>query len=161
MDHTINLKKHEREEEERRFVREPNFTEVKPAARPRMPFKKRHVFIVIITLLVIFGVWECVAANSQWRAVFLTNNQVYFGKFWDMPFSHTIHLSDVYYLQVNQGIQPAGDAAAAQPQLKVIKLGGEIHGPTSEMFIPMNQVLYWENLRSDSALVKTIEQSGK
>ncbi len=157
MDNTINLKRKEKMEEEKRFVREPNFTEEKPVGRPKMPIKRKYIVAGMIAVLAIAAIGECIAANNEWRAVFLTNNQVYFGKFWNMPFMRTIDLRDVYYLQATQPIQPA--ASGAQPQLQVVKLGQEIHGPKSEMHIPMNQVLFWEGLREDSALVKTIESS--
>jgi len=124
------------------------------ATRRPAPWKRKKAVIVtvIIVVLAIYGLW-ILASGLQWRAVFLTNNQVYFGHFFDVPFSGTITLRDVYYLQVNQSDQlDSGD----QSQLKLVKLGSEIHGPTSEMVIPMSQVLFWETLRPDSAIVKTI-----
>ena len=112
--------------------------------------------IIVVAILAFFYIWSVLTSGFAWRAVFLSNNQVYFGHFWNVPFAGTITLHNVYYLQVTQpGQQLSGQQD--QSQLKLIKLGNEIHGPTDEMVIPMSQVLFWETLRSDSAIVKTIQ----
>jgi hypothetical protein len=72
--------------------------------------------------------------------------------------------SDIYYLQVVQPpLQGSGqDAAAAQaqaaaqPQISLVKLGNELHGPEDEMHISRAQVLFYENLKEDGSVVKAI-----
>jgi hypothetical protein len=110
--------------------------------------------IVIPAVLIIALGWWFLNGALAWRAVFLTNNQVYFGHFWDVPFAGTITLRNVYYLQFAEQSQQLNQPI--QSPLKLVKLGDEIHGPTDEMVIPMSQVLFWETLRSDSAIVTTI-----
>lgn len=147
MHNTINLKGSEDEAVEPVGAESPH--------RPRRSFWKRRktVIIVLATIvLVLYGAWFLVT-GAQWKAVFLTNNQVYFGHFWNVPFSSTITLRDVYYLQADESDQLD---TQDQSQLKLVKLGSEIHGPTDEMVIPIGQVLFWETLRPDSAIVKTI-----
>ena len=112
------------------------------------------IVVVIVVIVVVVGIWF-VNGSTQWKAVFLTNNQVYFGHFWDVPFAGTITLRSVYYLQLSQPGQQLNTQDASQ--LKLVKLGNEIHGPTDEMVIPMGQVLFWETLRSDSSIVTTIK----
>src|SRR3990167_515518 len=83
---------------------------------------------------------------TVYQAVFLTNDQIYFGLLKNVSNDYLI-LSDVYYVKVNEN-------GAGQ----LIKLGaGEPHSPKNEMIINQDQVLFWENLRSDSAVVKTIQ----
>ena len=104
--------------------------------------------------------------TSDYAAVFLVNNQVYFGKL-AQPESPEPVLTDVFYLKVQQGIQPdetdnGGDQAdvkKAQPKtdFKLIKLGNEIHGPTDQVKINRDQILFWENLRADSKVVEAIK----
>ena len=124
-----------------------------PHPKPRR--RGRTIIIVAIILLVLFIGWWFIAGATQWKAVFLTNNQVYFGHFWDVPFAGTITLRSVYYLELSQPGEQLDTQDASQ--LKLVKLGNEIHGPTDEMVIPMGQVLFWETLRSDSAIVTTIK----
>jgi hypothetical protein len=64
-------------------------------------------------------------------------------------------LRNVYYIQFSQPGQDLN--TQEQAQLKLVKLGSEIHGPTDLMTIPMQQVLFWETLRSNSAIVTTIK----
>ena len=124
---------------------------------PRERYRGRGKLIVrsAIAIVVVLIGWWFVAGMTQWKAVFLTNNQVYFGHFLEVPFAGTITLRNVYYLQFLQPGQSLN--AQDQSQLKLVQLGSEIHGPTDEMTIPVSQVLFWETLRSDSAIVSTIK----
>ncbi len=89
----------------------------------------------------------------QYSAVFLVNGQVYFGKI-KYNNSHEMLLTDVYYLELNQdGSTPN---SVADNHFSLIKLGSELHGPTNEMYINKNQIVFYENLRKDSKLVESI-----
>ncbi len=129
-----------------------NLAEQHDVPRPR---RGRMLITVIVVVAVVLLGWWYVNGATQWKAVFLTNNQVYFGHFWDVPFAGTITLRNVYYLQFSTPGQQLD--TQDQSQLKLVKLGSEIHGPTDEMVIPISQVLFWETLRSDSAIVTTIK----
>lgn len=87
--------------------------------------------------------------KQGYYAVFLDNNQVYFGKlrrFADSaPF---ISLKDVYYLHNIQ------DDAVLNVDL--IKLGTEIHSPQDEIHINRQRVLFWEKLQDDGPIVTAI-----
>ena len=124
------------------------------AHQPRR--SKKYVAPVIVIVALFLG-WWFVNSQIQWKAVFLTNNQVYFGHFLEVPFMGSIDLHNVYYLQFSQAGQQLDANTQDQSQLKLVKLGSEVHGPTDEMTIPMTQVLFWETLRSDSAIVTTIK----
>ena len=115
-----------------------------------------RIMLLVIGLAVIGYLFSLVSGYFSWRAIFLTNNQVYFGHFWDLPFSSAITLHNVYYLEVAQPNQQLTDPSQSQ-QLKLVRLGNEIHAPTDNMTIPMGQVLFWETLRSDSAVVAAIK----
>lgn len=91
---------------------------------------------------------------STYQAVFLTNGQAYFGKLRGAS-SRTPVLDDVYYLQT-----PVQGQASGTPQFSLAKLGqGEVHGPQDRMFINRDQLLFWEDLRQDSQVLKTIGES--
>lgn len=132
--------------------------------------KKKLVFLlvlIVIVLVYLFGqkIWFSAAAKG-YQAVFLTNGQVYFGKL--SPSGSFYKLTDIYYLQVTQPLQQASSdaskaptstgTAAAQPNIQLIKLGSELHGPQDAMYIGHNQVLFWENMKSDSKVVDAINK---
>ncbi len=72
-------------------------------------------------------------------------------------------LKDIFYLQVIQpplqGQQQPGQTAPAaqQPQISLVKLGNELHGPVDEMHMSRTQVLFYEDLKEDSQVVKAIK----
>ena len=94
------------------------------------------------------------------QAVFLTNGQVYFGQLGTMG-KGIYKLDNVYYLQVTQDLQKQeGEGeekkADTETNFSLVKLGDELHQPTSNMYINKDQVLFWENLETDSPIIETI-----
>ena len=76
----------------------------------------------------------------------------------DMLIDDFVTLKDVFYIQVNQPLQPVGKSQP-ETQLVLTKLGlQEIHGPKDEMVINREQILYIEELREDSQVVQGIKQ---
>ncbi len=99
--------------------------------------------------------------KDQYQAVFLSNGQVYFGKIKNAD-STTVTMSDIYYLQqAVQGTKDDKTADKEQAQMSLTKLGNEIHGPEDTMYIQKDQVLFWENLKTDSQVVKSIKNTAK
>lgn len=97
--------------------------------------------------------------SSQYQAVFLNNNQVYFGKIKSVD-EKSIVLEDIYYLQVQQDVQPEDKTQQKEnQQLSLAKLGGELHGPEDTMYINTDQVLFWENLKEDGKVVQAIKSN--
>jgi hypothetical protein len=101
---------------------------------------------------------DSVVKSNEYQAVFLTNGQVYFGKVTKTDNSY-VKLTDIYYLQVQQTVQPKDSSAAAaanNQQVSLAKLGGELHGPEDVMYVSRQQVLFWENLKNDGKVAKAI-----
>jgi len=107
--------------------------------------------------------------KDQYQAVFLTNGQVYFGKIGASKDGY-ISLSDIYYLQVDQSVQPSTENKDTQSQeattdansnVQLVKLGNELHGPEDQMQISNDQVLFWENLKEDGKVSKAIDSYTK
>lgn len=97
--------------------------------------------------------------SSRYQAVFLVNGQIYFGKleaFNDASFK----LTDIYYPQAQTTGEEEETATDTQSGIQLIKLGDEVHGPESEMFISKEQILYYENLKADSKVAELIKQNG-
>lgn len=118
---------------------------------------KKTILIISIAILVLAAVFIFLKKSQEqkiwdkntWQAIFLNNDQVYFGKIKDIT-NENIDFIDVYYLQRGNN-EIMGSAT-----LNLIKLGSEFHGPSDEMIITRSNVLFWENLRADSKVVKTI-----
>jgi len=96
---------------------------------------------------------------DQQQAVFLTNGQVYFGKIKSIN-SRYVDLRGVYYLNVNQQVQPnqETDKDKAQNNISLVKLGCELHGPSDQMLINRDQVTFWENLKDDGQVAKAVTE---
>ena len=119
--------------------------------------------LMIILIIVLLGVLWFLGKNlgyiggstggSEYQAVFLSNNQVYFGKVNNSTGEYAT-LTDIFYLQVSQPLQPS------QPnsQVNLVKLGDELHGPADIMEINRDHILFIEDLKPESQVVKAIEQ---
>lgn len=94
--------------------------------------------------------------KDKYQAVFLANGQVYFGKLSGLNGTYA-NLNDVYYIQTNPQ-QASTPSPSPQPNLSLVQLGDELHGPEREMQISRTQIVFWENLKDDSKVVKAIEE---
>lgn len=128
----------------------------------------RRKFLLVVIIVVIIGIAGFVIfyknkntsnqKDSVYSAVFLSNGQVYFGKI-DAVKNNYLILSDIYYIQSVPGGQPSGQGNGTSGNVSLVKLGNELHGPTDKMFINSASVLFYENLRTDSKVVQSIQSS--
>lgn len=135
--------------------------------KPITPIVKYAAVVVVLAAAVYGGsVYTRKTAGDNntklkpYYSVFLTNGQVYFGNM-DKKTKDEVMLSDIYYLQVQQPIQPSPEKKEAdqeQPQVSLVKLGKEIHGPKDKMTIEMNQVTFIEELTEDGQVMQTIKK---
>lgn len=132
---------------------------------------KGRLAIVLIGLvalaLLIGGAWMLnqrinpgLVDGDKYQAVFLTNGQVYFGKI-ENPNADYVRLTNIFYLQATDaGSNPQQtEEGATEPtnDVQLIKLGTEVHGPTDEMLIAREQVLFFENLKDDGNVSQSIK----
>jgi hypothetical protein len=114
---------------------------------------------VIVVVLVVLGVLfrdklmgsaggAVKDATNNYKAVFLTNGQVYFGHLTNVSDEY-VKLTDIFYLQVTplQGAGAQQGEQQQQQQLSLVKLGNELHAPVDEMQIsraqsPLTKSLY-------------------
>lgn len=128
------------------------------------------VGVVVLLVLAVVGwmLWGKMAGGSsaeikgdRYQALFLTNGQVYFGKLANVDDKY-VKLTDIYYLQVQQQVQPDQNKNSnQQPQVSLAKLGSELHGPEDTMMVNRDQVLFWENLKNDGKVVEAIKNNQK
>lgn len=126
---------------------------------------------LIVVILIVFGLlWYFRGAGSnessqinknEYQAIFLSNGQVYFGNL-DTLTNTYFKLTDIYYLQAKQTVQPKqGDTASQPSNVQLVKLGQELHGPEDAMQINRDQVVFWENLKKSGKVTQAIIQYQK
>ena len=128
-----------------------------------LKINKKHIlvaaWVLVVVNLTLVGVllsininlsrdnFDKIADPDTYQAVFLSNDQIYFGHLKNNQEPEYLILTDVYYVKI-------GDDSTGQ----LVKLGTiEPHGPENTMIINKEQVLFWENLKSDSRVIKTIQ----
>lgn len=98
--------------------------------------------------------------ESKYQAVFLDSGQIYFGKLEIMGDGY-LRLGSVFYIQPSptaDGGETETNTSASSGDMKLIKLGDEVHGPEDEMIINPDQVLFFENLKPNSKVSELIKQ---
>ena len=119
------------------------------------------ILLIVISAIALFwfldrngsagGIFNLAGADN-YQAVFLDNDQVYFGQL-DNANQTYATLTDIFYLQIGQPLQPSDPAT----NVNLIKLGGELHGPIDQMTINREHILFIEDLRADSQVVQAIK----
>ena len=136
--------------------------------------KKALLITLAFFLLVLFdanykvfsALKDSAQAKGKWQAVFLVNGQIYFGHLSPFGVKYFV-LKDAYYIQSSRVPAPAPQAEGAAPaetqqepqfetRNELVKVTGDVHGPENAMFIPREQILFWQNLRSDSSIAQTV-----
>lgn len=107
--------------------------------------------LILAVAFLAVGCGQTGGKRNAWKAVFLTSGQVYYGKL-DRAQGQFYKLEDVYYIRVNQ----AQDDKTKPPDLTLIKLGNEIHGPEDAIYLNRDHILYIEDLKEDGQVVKAI-----
>lgn len=120
------------------------------------------ILVLAISALLAFGnnnrTEKRYVNDDQMQAVFLNGGQVYFGDITNLTDDY-LRMSNIYYLRVNQQVQPNGEAKSTDnDDISLVKLGCELHGPEDAMVINRSQVMFWENLKSDGQVAKAVEQ---
>lgn len=98
----------------------------------------------------VFNVFGSIVSANVYSAVFIDNSQVYFGKVENIRGSF-MTLTDVYYFGRDSNSQNIND-----PDIVLVKLGNELHGPEDEMKINTEHILYVEELNENSRVVEAI-----
>lgn len=83
--------------------------------------------------------------SERLSAVFLLDGQAYFGHLDDTPWSGTLVLRDVYY--INDASKVTTDLAVG-----LLKRGNELHQPVDVMYIRRDKVLAVERVTANSSI---------
>ena len=127
--------------------------------------RKPFISGIILTLLAVIIVGSVGIGICKYRAyrahgtqaVFLTNGQVYFGTI-QRQSRNEVQLTNIYYLQTDKS---AANTDQGQQGINLIKLGNELHGPEDRMYINRANILFIEDLKGDSKVVKAMQDYKK
>ena len=121
-------------------------------------------FLLIVVIVAIIGfsvlktTWQQMNRSKYYQAVHLTNGQLFFGKV--QSYNHDqILLKSVYYLQTLDNASTTNtnqNTNTNSPKISLIKLGSEVHAPQDQMYIYKDQIVFIEDLKPDSQVVKAI-----
>ena len=99
--------------------------------------------------------------SSKYQAVFMSGGQVYFGKL-EIVNHDYVRLKHVFYIQSNDTKSTDDTGSNTKTTnasgMQLIKLGDEVHGPEDAMVINREQMLFFENLKSDGKVAQLINQ---
>lgn len=136
--------------------------------KKRLPFILGGIVVFIVLTLGGWLGWHQVTSStppidtSKYQAVFFTTGQVYFGKLSNVNGDY-MQLTGVFYAQTNTSTSKDNtDTKTAQPansnDIQLIPLGEASYGPENKITIAKAQVMFYENLKSDSQAAKLIQQ---
>lgn len=89
------------------------------------------------------------AGRQTYQAVFLSNGQTFFGRYYDRLGPY-VKIVSAYYIQ--QTSDPAD--SSKPPESRIVRRGGELHGPAPEMLVPKTAVLFVEDLSDASPIAQ-------
>ena len=109
-------------------------------------------------------------ANGKWQAVFLTNDQVYFGHLSQYGMNYW-KLDDAHYIKVAKAsVDAIPDAKNSkpnqdqQPQMEnratLMKVSQDVHQPEGTLYIPKEHILFWQDLQANSNVAQTLMSGG-
>lgn len=124
--------------------------------KQKMSKKLLVSLIALIVVLIGIGIWlgmmamgskDAASAPSAYSVVEMMNGSVYFGKLSWYP---SAKLSNAWVLQ--RGVDEKNQA-----QVGVVPIDRAFWNPVNELHLNPDQVVSWSRLRSDSQLVKALE----
>ncbi len=119
-----------------------------------LPKKFIIITILLVAVFVAFGIWlgtylsqPSQTGPSEYSAVYLSTGDIYYGKLNWFPWPR---LTNVWILQRNIGQNN-------QVQLGLGQFTNAFWGPMDEVYLNPKQIVFWARLRSDSQVVKAIQ----
>lgn len=134
--------------------------------RRNSSIKRLIIGLVVAAVVITAGVLGALTmvgdkpAADRYQAVFLDNQQVFFGKLKNVNGNY-LTLEKAYYTKAQDlpANATAEQKAATSNNVSLVKVGDEVYGPENTMRIRAEQVLFWQNLEPDSKVAKAIDSA--
>lgn len=94
--------------------------------------------------------------NGTYQVVYLAGGQAYFGNLKNTSGDYLV-LEDPYTAQDTQASSSGSGNLEASTQTTLVKVSAQVYGPDESIALRSDQVLFWQNLRSDSKVVEAIK----
>ncbi len=122
------------------------------------------IFFTIVTIVAVtffgFNKYRQPQQSKTFHAVFLSNDQVYFGKVAEDTETN-LTLTDVYYLKASTdttAIKNLTKENSATAKLALVKLGEELHAPKDKIAINKEHILFTEEMESNGTIMDAIRR---
>lgn len=133
--------------------------------RQKMSMRQRLIGsgVLVLLVIIILGSYWLLHRNDQtvlhdrYQVVYLVTGQIYFGKLQNTGGQY-LTLKNVYTVD-NQATSSNDTTGSVTTPSKILKVSQQVYGPDDSMAIRADQVQFWQNLRTDSKVVKAIESS--
>lgn len=110
--------------------------------------------LVFIATLALVRWWDFTLPSlgrHTYQAVFLSNGQTFFGRYYDRLGPY-VKIVGAYYIQ--QTSDPNDSTKPAES--RIVRRGSELHAPLPEMLVPRTSVLFVEDLLDASPVAQLI-----
>lgn len=136
-----------------------------PSSRPQ-PRKSRWLLpVVIVVLLLGVGVWyilnrPATPRSDRIQAVYVQTGQVYFGKLRNTD-GRYLRLDNAYVAKAQDvpADATAEQKAAVSSNVSLTKVSNQVYGPEDTLQIRSDQVVFWQDLKTDSKVTKAINEA--
>lgn len=125
--------------------------------------KFKLILAVVAVAIIATGFWKWIKyidlqpSQTLYQVVLLRNDQVFYGKLHKINFAYP-YLTDVYYLNPQQPQLDRQGRQIGGTKFTVVKRGiDEIHQPTDKLYIPRENIIYWENVGPNSKVEQGIK----
>jgi hypothetical protein len=122
----------------------------------RRRIREVAIALVVLVAAMFFAQWwdftVPALGRAPYQAVFLTNGQTYFGRYYDR-FGAYAKIEDVYYLQQGQATDAGGTT-----DTRIVRRGHELHEPGTRMLIPKSAILFVEDLTDASPIAQYMQR---
>jgi hypothetical protein len=127
-------------------------------------FHRKPGALIVTAAIVVLGAFLGLALllphgqrikSDGYQVVYMVSGQAYFGKLQNTGGDYLV-LKTPY---TAQSVTPASEKApeGKQASTTLVKVSQQTYGPEDVMSLKSDQVLFWQNLRSDSKVSKAIE----
>ena len=110
----------------------------------------RLIGLIVIFIAIVWYIFSFFVGINSWKAVFLDNNQVFFGKFANVPFSSSITLHKTYYLRPS--------SASSTNSAEILSIKDNSQSPQDFLVISKFHILYTEQLKPKGIMSQALDK---
>ncbi|HEX8389967.1 MAG TPA: hypothetical protein VF597_00935 [Candidatus Saccharimonadales bacterium] len=135
-------------------------------SRPKWQWIVAAILAVALAYALAWAIGKASAGGGprgdRYQAVFLDNDQVFFGKLKNTDGSY-LRLEQAFSTKSNDlpSDASAEQRATASNNISLVKVGDLVYGPENVLMIRAEKVKFWQDLKTDSKVSQAIEKASK